>query len=168
MIVDAFSQLSRISCPGTPVTSSSSASTKRVGYFGSGGFSAQNVAVWFDKDGAHAGTLNELVRWCGGQFLLLVFGRIPGMDVPRLRDLASHFPVRIVQVLGPKAKDAAQPVAVEHVYDLKGHLRQATRAQSHQWVLVRPDAYVVGGGPGGPKWRSQITALLLKATGADA
>ena len=138
----------------------------------SGGFSAQNVAFWFDARGTKAGTLNDLLLWCEGRMLLLVFGRIPAMDVPRLRDLASRFPVRIVQVLGskagPKAQDTAHPVAVEHVYDLAGHLRQATLAQSQhggQWVLIRPDAYVVGSGQSGPKWRSQVTAMLLKATG---
>ena len=144
----------------------------------SGGFSAQNVVLWFDERGTEAGTLNDLLLWCEGRILLLVFGRIPGMDVPRLRDLALRLPVRVVQVLGPKAgfkaglksdlkpHDSAQPAAVEHVYDLQGHLRRATLAQSHRWVLIRPDAYVMGGGPSGPKWRSEVTAMLLKATGA--
>ena len=147
----------------------------------SGGFSAQNVVLWFDVSaggkGTKSGTLNDLLLWCEGRMLLLVFGRIPAMDVPRLRELALRLPVRVVQVLGPKAgfkaglksdlkpQDDAQPAAVEHVYDLQGHLRQATLAQSHRWVMIRPDAYVVGGGPSGPKWRSQVTAMLLKATG---
>lgn len=100
--------------------------------------------------------------------LLLVFGRIPGMDVPRLRELALRLPVRVVQVLGAQAQDRAHPVAVEHVYDLHGHLRQATLAQSHRWVLIRPDAYVVGGGQSGPKWRSQVIAMLSKTTGEKA
>ena len=142
----------------------------------SGGFSAQNVAFWFDARGTKAGTLNDLLLWCEGRMLLLVFGRIPAMDVPRLRELALRLPVRVVQVLGPKvtvkaglkSQDEARPVAVEHVYDLHGHLRQATLAQTHRWVVIRPDAYVVGSGPSGPKWRSQVTAMLLRATGQAA
>ncbi len=156
----------------------------------SGGFSAQNVKFWFDAlgmdAGNEAGTLNDLLLWCDGRMLLLVFGRIAALDVLRLRDLALRWPVRIVQVLGPKAgsqvgakvglraglkpdlkpQHDARPAAVEHVYDLQGHLRQATLAQSQRWVVIRPDAYVVGGGPSGPKWRSQVTAMLLKASGA--
>ncbi len=134
----------------------------------SGGFSAQNAVVWFDDRGANLGTLNDLMRWCQGRLLLLIFGRIPGMDLPRLRDLALRFPVRIVQVLGPKSQKPPQPVAVEHVYDLQGHLRLAAKAEALQWVLIRPDAYVVGGGPSGPMWRAQVSAMLLKATGANA
>ena len=133
-----------------------------------GGFSAQNVTVCLDAGGTQPGTLNDLLRWCDGRFLLLVFGRIPPMDLPRLRDLALRLPVRVVQVVGPNAHAGAEPVAVEHVYDLKGHLRQATQATSHQWVVLRPDAYVAGGGHSGPKWRSQVTNLLLKASGAEA
>ena len=132
----------------------------------SGGFSAQNVVLWFDARGTKAGTLNDLLLWCEGRMLLLVFGRIPGMDFPRLRNLALRLPVSVVQVLRPEAHDTAHPVAVEHVYDLHGHLRQAALAQFHRWVLIRPDAYVVGGGQSGPKWRNQVTAILLKATGA--
>ena len=125
--------------------------------------------------------------------LLLVFGRIAAMDVPRLRDLALRWPVRVVQVLGskagskagpkaepklesaagPKAEHGAwetaqggeHPVAVEHVHDLQGHLRQATLGPSDRWVLIRPDAYVVGSGPSGPKWRGQVTAMLSKSMG---
>ncbi len=134
----------------------------------SGGFSAQNVTVWLDAGGTKPGTLNDLLRWCEGRFLMLVFGRIPAMDVPRLRELALRFPVRVVQVLGANTRASAPPVAVEHVYDLKGHLRQATQAASRQWVVLRPDAYVAGGGHSGPKWRSQVTNLLLNASGADA
>jgi 3-(3-hydroxy-phenyl)propionate hydroxylase len=134
----------------------------------SGGFSAQNAVFWFDDRGTNPGTLNDLMRWCQGRLLLLVFGGIPGMDVPRLRELTLRFPVNIVQVLGPKSQKPTQPVAVEHVYDIRGHLRLAAKAEAQQWVLIRPDAYVVGGGPSGPKWRAQVGALLLKATGADA
>ena len=132
----------------------------------SGGFSVQNVAIGFDPDGTRTGTLNDLIGWCEDRFLLLVFGRIPAMDLPRLRELASRLPVRTVQVLGPGLPQGRHPVAVEHVYDLKGHLRQAACALSHQWVLIRPDGYVVGAGQSGPKWRSQVTAMVLQATGA--
>ena len=134
----------------------------------SGGFSVQNVAIWFDRQGTRPGTLNDLTAWCEDRLLLFIFGRIPMMDLPRLRALATHFPVRTVQVMGPIQPDVLSPVAVEHVYDLKGHLRQATHAQSLQWVLIRPDAYMVGGGTGGPKWHSQVTAMLSKATAAVA
>ncbi len=133
-----------------------------------GGTSVQNAAIWFDAGGKHAGTLNDLLAWCEGQSLLLIFGRIPAMDVPRLRELAERLPVRIVQVLEPSGQGVGHPVAVEHVYDQKGHLRQATQAQSLQWAVVRPDAYLAGGGQSGPKWRSQVTALLHKASGASA
>ena len=130
-----------------------------------GGTSVQNVAIWFDEDGKNAGTLNDLLNWCEGQFLLLVFGRIPAMDIPRLRKLAEHLPVRVVQVMEPNRQGLTKPAAVEHVYDLKGHLRQATQSQSLQWALVRADAYVAGGGRSGPKWRSQVTAMIFKASG---
>ena len=133
-----------------------------------GGTSVQNAAVWLDAGGKNSGTLNDLLNWCEGRFLLLVFGRIPARDVPRLRELAQRLPVRVVQVLGPDALGLTQPVAVEHVYDLKGLLRQATQAQSLQWAVVRPDAYLAGGGRSGPKWRSEVTAVLLKASGAAA
>ena len=131
-----------------------------------GGVSVQNAAIWFDAGGKHAGTLNDLLKWCEGRFLLLVFGRIPAMDLPRLRALSQQLPVRIVQVLEPTMQITGHPSAQEHVYDLKGHLRQATHAQSFQWVVVRADAYLAAGGHRGPKWRSQVTAALLKATGA--
>ena len=141
----------------------------------SGGFSAQNVTFWFDERGTHAGTLNDLLLWCEGRMLLLVFGRIPAMDVRRLRELARRMPVRVVQVLITNSQGTTQPAAKEHVYDLYGHLEQAvfeqatlapTQQQSHQWALIRPDAYVVGSGPSGPKWRAQVTAMVSKATGA--
>ena len=139
-----------------------------------GGQSVQNAAVWFDLKGRHQATLNDLIRWCEGRFLLLVFGRIPAMDLPRLRELTQRLPVRVVQVLAPnppanpQASPQARPnvVAREHVYDLTGQLRLATHAQSQQWVIVRPDAYLAGGGKSGPHWRSEVTALLLTATGA--
>ncbi len=133
-----------------------------------GGTSVQNAAIWFDADGKHASTLNDLLSWCEGRFLLLVFGRIPAMDWPRLRELAARLPVRVVQVLVPNAQGVVHPVAVEHVYDLKGYLRQATQALSLQWVVIRPDAYLAGGGHSGPKWHSEVTALLSKASGAGA
>ncbi len=137
-----------------------------------GGVSVQNVAIWFDAGGKHVATMNDLLAWCEGRFLLLVFGRIPAMDVPRLRELAERLPVRVVQVLEPNLQSdphpVQHPVAREHVYDLKGHLRQATQAQLLQWVVIRPDAYLAGGGRSGPKWRSEVTALLHKASGASA
>ena len=133
-----------------------------------GGISVQNAAIWFDAGGKHAGTLNDLLSWCEGRFLLLVFGHIPAMDLPRLGRLAQRLPVRIVQVLGPTVQGFAHPVAVEHVHDLRSHLRQAAHAQSLQWVVIRPDAYLAGGGHSGPKWRSQVTAVLSKATGASS
>ena len=132
-----------------------------------GGSPVQNVAISFDAAGQHAGTLNDLINWCEGRLLLLLFGQIPAMDLPRLRALSQQFPVRIVQVLEPTLQITGNPCAQEHVYNLKGHLRQATHAQSLQWVVVRPDAYLAAGGHSGPKWRSQVTAALLKATGAD-
>jgi 3-(3-hydroxy-phenyl)propionate hydroxylase len=97
----------------------------------------------------------------------LLFGQIPAMDLPRLRALSEQFPVRIIQVLAPSSQVTGHPSAQEHVYDLEGHLRQAAHAQSLQWVVVRPDAYLAASGHSGPKWRSQVTAALLKATGAD-
>jgi 3-(3-hydroxy-phenyl)propionate hydroxylase len=133
-----------------------------------GGVPVQNAAIWFDAAGKHAGTLNDLINWSDGRLLLLVFGRIPAMDGPRLRKLSLHLPVRVVQVLGPTWQATGNPIAQEHVYDLQGHLRQAAQAQALQWVVVRPDAYLAGGGHSGPKWRSQVKAVVLKATGADA
>ena len=131
-----------------------------------GGTSVQNAAIWFDADGKHAGTLNDLLKWCEGRLLLLVFGRISALDFPRLRELTQHQPVRVVQVLGPDPQASTYDIAREHVYDLKGHLRQATHAQSQHWVIVRPDAYLADGGNSGPHWRSEVTAVLLAATGA--
>lgn len=132
-----------------------------------GGSPVQNVAIWFDAAGQHAGTLNDLINWCEGRLLLLLFGRIPAMDLPRLRVLSEQFPVRIVQVMEPTSLVTGHPSAQEHVYDLNGHLRRATHAQSFQWVVVRPDAYLAAGGHSGPKWRSQVTAALLRAIGED-
>ena len=131
-----------------------------------GGTPVQNVAIGFDVVGKRTGTLNDLLNWCEGRLLLLLFGRIPAMDLPRLRALSEQFPVRIVQVMEPTSQITGHPSAQEHVYDLNGHLRQATHAQSLQWVLVRPDAYLAAGGHSGPKWHSQVTAALLRATGA--
>ena len=132
-----------------------------------GGFSAQNVPLLFDTAGQHHGTLNDLLIWCEGRLLLLVFGRIPAMDLPRLCQLTTQFPVRVVQVLGANGKSFAQPKAVEHVFDPQDHLRQATQAQGRRWALLRPDSYVVGTGPGGPRWRSQVTAMLTIALGGQ-
>ncbi len=133
-----------------------------------GGVSVQNVVLWFDRKGRHISNLNDLLVWCQGRILLLIFGRIPLMDVPRLQKLTLRLPVRIVQVLAIDKSAGAEPVAIEHVYDPQGHLRQAAHAQSLQWVLIRPDAYLAGGGCSGPKWQSQLTAMLLKAAGGQA
>jgi 3-(3-hydroxy-phenyl)propionate hydroxylase len=133
-----------------------------------GGTPVQNVAIGFDVIGKRTGTLNDLLNWCEGRLLLLLFGQIPAMDLPRLRALSEQFPVRIVQVMEPTSQITGHPSAQEHVYDFNGHLRRATHAQSFQWVVVRPDAYLAAGGHRGPKWRSQVTAALLTATGADA
>ncbi len=131
-----------------------------------GGVSVQNVAIWFDALGRHTGTLNDLLNWCDGRFLLLVFGQIPRMDVPRLRELSQRLPVRIVQVVDTTA--TTKTVATEHIFDPKGNVRRAANAHSLQWVVIRPDAYLSGGGRSGPRWRSEVTALLSKALGADA
>ncbi len=133
-----------------------------------GGVSVQNVAIWFDAAGKIPGTLNDLINWCEGRFLLLVFGRIAAMDVPRLRKLAHRLPVRVIQVVRPDALGLTQPVAVEHVHDINGLLRKAVQAQALKWVVIRPDAYLAGCGDGGPNWSSQVTAVLFKASGADA
>jgi 3-(3-hydroxy-phenyl)propionate hydroxylase len=135
-----------------------------------GGYSAQNVPLWFDAAGHHGGTLNDLLVWCEGRLLLLVFGRIPAMDLPRLRQLTLQWPVRIVQVLGSNTAQSEAARAVEHVYDPQNHLHDATcgpRNTSQTWSLLRPDSYVVGTGRGGPKWRSQVSALLAKALGGN-
>ncbi len=134
----------------------------------SGGFSAQNVAVRFGGSDQQAGSLNDLLRWCEGRLLLLVFGRIPAMDLPRLRALAAQYPVRCVQVLAPGSNVNVRADATEHVFDRNGHLRQATRSQNQRWALLRPDAYVVGTGPGGPRWRSQVIAMLQTGLQANA
>jgi 3-(3-hydroxy-phenyl)propionate hydroxylase len=135
----------------------------------SGGFSAQNVEFWFDEQGTQPGTLNDLLLWCEGRLLLLVLGRIPAMDVARLRAVAQQWPVRIVQVLGPnqgsRPRKAAHVVAREHVHDLSGHLGQAIQAEQGTWVLMRADAYVVGRGASGPKWQTQVKAMLATALG---
>ncbi len=137
-----------------------------------GGFSAQNVAIHYSKSSAlagisdpQAGSLNDLLRWCDGRLLLLVFGRIPALDLPRLRALTAQFPLRCVQVLAPTD---ARADAVEHIIDPSNHLRQATRSHNQRWALLRPDAYVVGTGPGGPTWRSQVMAALKIGLGATS
>jgi 3-(3-hydroxy-phenyl)propionate hydroxylase len=135
-----------------------------------GGYSAQNVPLWFDAAGQHTGTLNDLLVWCEGRLLLLVFGRIPAMDVPRLRQLTLQFPVRIVQVLRANTAQNDTARAAEHVYDPQNHLHEAScgsRNTSQAWALLRPDSYVVGTGRSGPKWRSQVSALLVKALGGN-
>ena len=139
----------------------------------SGGFSVPNVPIWWDATGRHKGTLNDLLRWCEGRLLLLVFGRIPAMDLPRLQAISMRYPVRVVQVVAttesaPPAKSApSASIVVEHVYDPQGHLRLATQTQTGRWALVRPDAYQVGAGRGGPQWRGQLVSMVEMAMGSQ-
>ena len=126
-----------------------------------GGFSVQNVSIAFDARGKHQGTLNDLLLWSNCHLLLLIFGAIPSMDAPRLRKIAVECNIRIVQVLGPRQ----QPDAKEHVYDTQLYLRQAAGALDARWVLLRPDAYLVGQGPGGPRWQTDVRTMVQQAQG---
>ena len=126
-----------------------------------GGFSVQNVVIAFDEREKSPGTLNDLLRWSQGRLLLLVFGRIPAMDLPRLRKIATGCGIRVVQVLGP----GQAPDADEHVYDTHRHLRQAAGALAARWALLRPDAYRVGLGLGGPKWQEEVRGMVQQALG---
>jgi 3-(3-hydroxy-phenyl)propionate hydroxylase len=129
-----------------------------------GGFSVQNVRIAFDAHNKKHGTLNDLLLWGDGRLLMLVFGHIPAMDLPRLRKMANTLNIRIVQVLGPQQR----PDAREQVYDLHQHLRQAAGALDARWALLRPDAYLVGLGQGGPRWQTDVQTLVRQAQGGAA
>ena len=106
--------------------------------------------------------VNRLLDWAGGQLLLLWFGPLSGGAGRRLRELALHAPVRLVQVL--PAREHAQ--AVEHVRDPQGHLRQACHVTTGPgaWALVRPDGYLAATGAAvdGRLVKAVATALMLE------
>jgi len=105
-----------------------------------GGQSVQNVAFQWAK--GRAGTVNELLAWADGNLLLLVFGDLSATAGERLGQIASHAPLRCVQVLGPDTR----PLAREHVRDPLGHLQGACHVFGHAWALVRPDGYLAATG----------------------
>ena len=109
-----------------------------------GGQSVQNAAFrWADGS---QGTVNDLLLWAAGDLLVLVFGQLSGAAVQRLQQLASHAPVRSVQVLGPDEHGQAR----ERVRDINargiGHLQGACHVFGHAWALVRPDSYLAATG----------------------
>lgn len=108
-----------------------------------GGIATQNVIFsWAD---GQPGELVDLLRWAGGQLLLLVFGAFPASAARRLQALAGHSGLRCVQVLAP----GQQPQATEHVIDRQGHLRATCRVAGTSaggWALLRPDSYVAATG----------------------
>jgi 3-(3-hydroxy-phenyl)propionate hydroxylase len=105
-----------------------------------GGQSVQNVAFrWTDGS---SGAVNDLLAWASGDLLVLVFGHISAAASERLRQLASHAPVRCVQVL--EAYGRAQ--AMEHVIDPQGHLQGACHVFGHAWAVLRPDGYLAATG----------------------
>ncbi len=105
-----------------------------------GGRSVQNVALrWADGS---VGTVNQLLQWADGDLLLLVFGALSATASERLRQLASHAPVRCVQVL--EAEGRAQ--ALEHVRDPQAQLQGACHVFGHAWAIVRPDGYLAATG----------------------
>lgn len=117
----------------------------------SGGRSVQNVALrWADGS---VGTVNQLMEWANGHLLLLVFGALSPIASERLRQLASHAPVRCVQVLEADAR--AQ--ALEFVRDPLAHLQGACHVFGHAWALVRPDGYLAATG-------EAVDASLVYAT----
>jgi 3-(3-hydroxy-phenyl)propionate hydroxylase len=118
----------------------------------SGGQSVQNVA--FDWPDGSQGRVNDLLRWCDGRLLVLVFGATAPASLERLRGLAETAPIRCVQVLGPTER----PGAREHLRDPKGHLQGACHVFGHAWALVRPDGYVAATG-------ESIDASLVHAVG---
>lgn len=101
-----------------------------------GGLSVSNVAFrWADGS---SGTVNDLLEWANGDLAVLVFGHIAPAACERLRQLASHAPVRCVQVLEANSS----PQAVEHVIDPQGHLQGACHVFGHAWAVLRPDGYL--------------------------
>ncbi len=118
-----------------------------------GGQSVQNVGLtWADGT---AGTVNDLLLWAQGNFLLLAFGELSASALQRLRTLGKNAPVRVVQVVD--AATAAR--AREHVRDPQGHLQGACHVFGHAWALVRPDSYVAATG-------ESIDASLIESLGA--
>jgi 3-(3-hydroxy-phenyl)propionate hydroxylase len=129
----------------------------------SGGKSVQNVAfTWADGS---RGLFNDLLRWAGGDLLLLVFGDLPASAAARVRQLARNAPVRALQVVAP----GAQAQAVEHVHDQNakgtGHLKAACHVFGHTWALVRPDGYLVATGEAVD---GQLVGAIGQALGMDA
>lgn len=105
-----------------------------------GGQSVQNVAFrWADGS---SGAVNDLLAWASGDLLVLVFGHISMAASERLRQLASHAPVRCVQVL----EAYGRPQALEHVIDPQGHLQGACHVFGHAWAVLRPDGYLAATG----------------------
>ena len=105
-----------------------------------GGQSVQNVTFrWADGS---VGCVNDLLGWCAGDLLLLVFGDLSPQACQRLANLSSHAPVRCVQVQGANARQQTK----ECVYDQSGHLQGACHVFGHAWALVRPDAYLAATG----------------------
>jgi 3-(3-hydroxy-phenyl)propionate hydroxylase len=127
-----------------------------------GGLSVQNVAFTW-ADGSH-GLFNDLLRWAGGDLLLLLFGDLSASVRARVRQLAQNAPVRALQVVAPKAH--AQ--AVEHVRDHNpkgsGHLQAACHVFGHAWALVRPDGYLVATGEAVD---GQLVGAVGQAMGVD-
>jgi len=118
-----------------------------------GGQSVQNVRLQW-ADGTE-GTVNDLLLWAQGHFLLLAFGDLPPAALQRLRTLVHAAPVRVVQVL-----DTSTPArAREHVRDPQGHLKGACQVSGPAWALVRPDSYLAAAG-------ARIDAGLVDALGA--
>ena len=105
-----------------------------------GGQSVQNVAFHW-ADGSKGG-VNDLLSWADGGLLVLLFGDMPATACQRLKQLASHAPVRCVQVVGPDNRIGA----VEHVLDPHGHLQGACHVFGHAWALIRPDGYLAATG----------------------
>ena len=118
-----------------------------------GGQSVQNVRFnWADGT---AGTVNDLLLWAEGRFVLLAFGALSTAASERLRALGDSAPVRIVQVVGPNQRAQAR----EHVRDPQGHLQGACHVFGHAWALVRPDSYVAATG-------ESIDSSVVDAVGA--
>lgn len=124
-----------------------------------GGQSVQNVAFQW-PDGSR-GVVNDLLEWCDGRLLLLVFGDPGRAGLARLRELAQAAPLRCVQVVGA----GHRPGALEHVRDLEGHLQGACHVFGHAWALVRPDSYVAATGESVDAGVIQAVARALAATG---